>query len=107
MGRMTQAQLSLRFENDGSISARFAEFHAQHPEVYAHLRSLALDLRSRGWRHYGIRSLWERTRWHFQVEREMGEDFVLNDHFPAHYSRKLMEEEPGLHGFFEVRKLRA
>ncbi len=69
MGGMTQATLPFA----GTIQDRFAEFHASHPEVYAHLRSLALDLRRRGWQHYGIRSLWELTRWHFQIERGMGE----------------------------------
>ncbi len=100
---MTQATLPFA----GTIQDRFAEFHAQHPEVYAHLRSLALDLRRRGWRHYGIRSLWELTRWHFQIEREMGEDFKMNDHFHSRYARLLMDSEPELAGFFELRELKS
>ena len=91
----------------GTIQDRFEAYDAAHPEVYAHLLHLALDLRRRGWKHYGIRSLWERTRWHFQVEREMGEDFKMNDHFHSRYARMLMDRNPELADFFELRELKA
>lgn len=81
---------------------RFEKFHAEHPEVYAKLVQLARDARSSGLRHYGMRALWERMRWHFQVENR-DEDFKLNDHYPPYYSRLIMQREKDLEGFFETR----
>lgn len=100
---MTQLAL---FRESASIRERFERFHAEHPEVYAKLAELALEARRKGFAHYGIRSLWERMRWHFQIERG-DEDFKLNDHYPAHYARLLMQEYPELQGFFETREIRA
>jgi hypothetical protein len=90
-----------------TIQERFEEFHETHPEVYAYLLALCLELRGKGFKRYGIRSLWERVRWHFQVEKELGADFKLNDHFHSRYARKIVQNHPELHGFFELRELRA
>jgi hypothetical protein len=90
-----------------TIQERFNEYDHCHPEVYKYLVSLCFELKSKRFRRYGIRSLWERVRWHFQVEKEMGEDFKLNDHFHSRYVRKIIAEYPEFDGFFELRKLRA
>jgi hypothetical protein len=90
-----------------TIQERFEEFHETHPEVYAYLLALCLELRRKGFKRYGIRSLWERVRWHFQVEKELGADFKLNDHFHSRYARKIVQNHPELDGFFELRELRA
>ncbi len=99
---MTQRDL---FE--ATIQERFEAFHASHPEVAAYLVALAFEVRRRGFRHYGMRALYERTRWHFQIEREMGDEFKLNDHYHSRYARLLMKEHPDLDGFFELRQLKA
>jgi len=90
-----------------TIQERFEEFHNAHPEVYAYLLTLCLELRGKGFRRYGIRSLWERVRWHFQVEKDLGADFKLNDHFHSRYARRIVQNHPELNGFFELRELRA
>ena len=98
-------QMSLFFKQ--TIQERFEEFHKAHPEVYAYLLALCIELRGKGFKRYGIRSLWERVRWHFQVEKELGADFKLNDHFHSRYARKIVQNHPELDGFFELRELRA
>ena len=45
--------------------------------------------------------------WHFQVEKDLGADFKLNDHFHSRYARTIMKQYPELEGFFELRELRA
>jgi hypothetical protein len=90
-----------------SIQERFEEFHREHPEVLYYLADLALDLALKGFKHYGMRPLYERARWHFQIERGMGSDFKLNDNFISRYARKIMEDYPELAGFFETRVLKA
>lgn len=90
-----------------SIQERFEAFHQAHPEVYEYLVRLCYNLQDRGFQRYGIRSMWERARWHFHVERQMGDEFKLNDHFPSRYARLIVAEHPDLAGFFELRELRA
>jgi hypothetical protein len=89
-----------------TIQERFERFHQRHPEVFAYLVALCYELRRRGFQHYGIRPLWERARWHFQVEKEQGADFKLNDNYCSRYARFLMKQFPDLNGFFELRELK-
>lgn len=83
---------------------RFATFHEAHPEVYAEIVRRARLAQSRNIR-CGMRTIWEAMRWTFCVERT--EQYKLNDHFPPHYARLVMERESDLAGFFETRGLRA
>lgn len=92
---------------DKSIQTAFEDFDAAHPEVRQYLVGLALELHRRGFRHYGIGALWERMRWHFEIERDMDEEFRLNNNYRSRYARKIMTEHPELEEFFEVRMLRA
>ena len=91
-----------------TIQERFSEYDAAHPEVYGYLIALAREVRSKGFAHYGIGALWEVMRYYFQIEKEQGSDFKLNDHFRSRYARKLMAEFPDEFGdFFEIRELRS
>jgi hypothetical protein len=92
---------------DQSIQTRFEAFHANHPEVYRAIVKLAFDLKTRGFRRYGLKSLFERVRWHFQIDLDLGEEWKLNNNYTSRYARKLMAEFPELEGFFEVRELKA
>ena len=78
------------------------KFHQDHVEVYHKLVDLCRECTQRGLKRYGIRALWERMRWHFQVEKG-DEEFKLNDHFPPYYARFIMERHPEFRGFFETR----
>jgi hypothetical protein len=63
--------------------------------------------RRAGRERYGIKSIYERLRWHMNVETTGSEEFKLNDHYTSRYARLLMENEPDLKGFFETRTLRS
>ncbi len=90
-----------------TVQQRFAEFHESHPEVYEYILTLVSEVRTQGLGHYGIRPIWERLRWHFQIERGLGDSFKLNDNYPSRYVRMLIEDCPELRGFFELRRLKA
>lgn len=87
-----------------SIDEQFAEFHANNPNVYRAIRTLALDMKQRGRDHYGIKSLFEIVRW--SHVRTTGDSFKLNNNYTSRYARLLMEREPELAGFFETRELK-
>lgn len=82
---------------------RFEEFCEAHPEVFSRLRSMALALKARGFKRYGLRALWEAMRYDASVQT--GEDpYKLNNNLAPLMARKLMAEEPSLAGFFETRQ---
>ena len=85
-----------------TIEGKFYQFHAQNPHVYERLRQLALDLKNRGRKKYGIAGLFEVLRWEHAMSTT-DEDFKLNNNYRAYYARLLMENEPELDGFFATR----
>jgi len=75
--------------------------------VYRECRDRALALRRRGWRHFSIRPIWEAIRYDWAIRVGPEDGFKLNDHYHSRMARLLMDTEPELEGFFEVRRLRA
>ena len=89
-----------------SIWRRWWRWHCEHPEVMDYLVKLVREVKRRGFKRYGMQSLFERLRWHFHIEKGI-EDFKLNNDFASRYARALMKHRPELEGFFEVRALKA
>jgi len=86
-----------------SIGDAFRVFHAENPHVYAELRAGALRLHHAGWKHFGIARLYEGLRYQRALETT-AKDWKLDNNFRALYARLLMEQEPELEGFFELRQ---
>lgn len=92
---------------NGCRYSRWRAFHDANPDVYRLFKKFAVDARRMQRRkRYGARMIWERLRWHVQVETT-GSDYKLNDHYPPYYARLLMLERPDDFGeFFELRDAR-
>lgn len=90
-----------------AIQVRFERYHAANPVVYAKLVEVARGLKALGVEHYGIAPLFERVRWHFDIEtRDVNkEGFKISDNFKSRYSRLIMDQESDLAGFFTTKKL--
>ena len=89
-------------------SARKARFDAHchdHPDVYLMLVIFARKARQAGHNRYSVNTIWERLRWHSDVEARCG-GYKLNNNFRALYARKVMAEHADLAGFFELRPCR-
>lgn len=84
-----------------------AKFDPEHPEVYALVVRFALEALERGRRRIGIAAVWERIRWHFDVERDPGGAYKLNNSFRAYYARRFQTDHPQHADLFEVRRLRS
>lgn len=91
-----------------TIKEAFEEFHELNPHIYRNLRYLALQAVRAGRKKLGMRLLWERLRWEYFITTisDDEDDYKLNNDFPPHYSRMLMEKEPELAGVFEIRELK-
>lgn len=88
----------------GDLADQFQQFHQANPHVFTALRALALQLKRRGLRKYGMKGLFEVLRWqHAMYTDDPASDFKLNNNYTSFYARLLMEREPELDGFFEVR----
>lgn len=80
---------------------RFKQFHQQNPHVFRLFRQFAEEALNAGQK-VGARAIWERMRWHTQVETNAS-DYRLNDHYAPYFSRWLMLTDLRFAGFFERR----
>jgi len=100
---MKTSQLSLALMLDGSMTARFEQFHAENPHVYETLTRLAREwITKTGHRKLGIATLFERARWEIALATN-DPDFRLNNNWRAFYARLIMRQEPDLAGLFHLR----
>jgi hypothetical protein len=92
-----------------SHKEEFDTFHAANPTIYSLLVEFARKVKAAGVHRYGIKSLFEQIRWHCQFESYQWEPgaFKLNNNLAPYYSRLILEQEPDLHGMFQLRILKA
>ena len=90
------------------MTVDFERFHAENPHVYKRLKRLAFLLKVRGVERYGMKALWEVLRYEEAIATSVGVcSYRLNNNYTALYARLLMDQEPDLEGFFELRERRA
>ena len=90
-----------------SITEGFEAFHKANPQVYRMLRDMALSEVRNGYRRGSMKMLYETLRFHSRADITSRDEYRLNNNYTALYSRMLMESDPRLEGFFELRKRRA
>jgi len=93
-------------EKGGTLVERFARFHRANPHVYRELLRLSRMMLARG-RKVGIATLYEVLRWNYVLHTDDESGFKLNQDYRSMYARLIMESDPELKDFFEIRKLRA
>ena len=92
-----------RHRHETRLERDFRKFHAENPHVYVLLVTYAHQVRAAGFQHYGMKSLFERVRWHLDFETADQDGFKLNNNYTAYYARLIDEREPLLRGFFRMR----
>tara|TARA_R110002153_G_scaffold186178_1_gene339327 strand:+ start:1299 stop:1592 length:294 start_codon:yes stop_codon:yes gene_type:complete len=87
------------------LEEKFKDYHKQNPEVYKLFKQFAQQAKFSGKTHYSANSIFERIRWHVEVET-LGDRFELNNNYRPYYARKLMIDYPETFaGFFAVMAL--
>lgn len=94
-------------DHSRSIQDRFEEFHLNNPRIYALIVRFSREALLAGRQHYGMKAIFERIRWHIFVETRSEDDFKLCNDFTSRYARLVMEQEPDLVDFFELRGLKS
>jgi hypothetical protein len=88
-----------------TIQERFLEYHQKNPHVYTSLVGYARRAKQQGFDKYAIDTLYEVLRWYTQIETS-GTDYKLCNDFRSRYARLIMQQEPDLANFFDLRELR-
>ncbi len=89
-----------------TIQERFQHFHKLNPWVYDELVAIAYRAKDKGYKRHSVDALFQILRWE-RWRPTIGEKWKLNDHYRSRYARMIMENEPNLLGFFEIRELRS
>ena len=89
-----------------TLEKKFWEYHRSNPHVFELFKKYAQEIRDSGFRHYGSKSIFERVRWHLDVETLDPEGFKMNNNYSSRYARLLMFEDPTFEGFFRNRTLK-
>ena len=96
--------MQLELHEHSVLEKQFLTFHRENLQVYDKLVELAFILKNRGHRKIGIAMLFEQLRWLYAMETTDMGGFKLNNNYRAFYARMLMERNPALNGFFEIRE---
>lgn len=83
----------------------FWRFHWANPVVYQVFSRFALEAALRGRRKFGVAAIWERMRWELNLATD-GDEYKLNNNYPAFYARLWMADNPQHQGLFSLREQR-
>ena len=87
------------------IERKFEVYHLENPHVYDLFIKFATQAKESGRKQYSSKSIFERLRWHVDIET-VGEMFKLNNNYTAYYARKIMQDRPEFSNFFRIRELK-
>jgi hypothetical protein len=87
---------------------KWLSFHRENPHVYGEIVALAREAIRSGYSRWGMQGIFEIRRWENRYKNPVDVDgYKMNDHYRSFYSRCVMENEPDLVEFFEIRESRS
>jgi hypothetical protein len=90
-----------------TIQEKFEIFHKNNPHVYKLILKYTKEAYEAGYNHYSINGIFERIRWHVDIEIKSDEKFKLSNNFRSRYVRLFESRNPNMIGFFATRELKA
>lgn len=87
------------------IDIKFVEFHKKNPKVLKLLVKFAREVKNVGYTTYSINALFERIRWHVDIETKDKSGFKLSNNYRSRYARLLEMKYPEFEAFFRKKKL--
>jgi hypothetical protein len=88
-----------------ALKQRWWEYHRENPKVYELFEKFTLDVIGRGHKNYSANAVFERIRWHTDVEVEEEGEFKLSNNHRAYYARYFHWKHPEFDGFFRTKKV--
>ena len=87
-----------------TLQEKFELYHRENPHILPLLVRFVNEAKASGRKHYSINAIFERIRWHLDIETT-GDVFKLNNNYRSRYVRLLEKEHPEYDGFFFKRAL--
>lgn len=102
----------LTFEDDlpesrsraDQILAAFTAFHRANPLVWSLFKKFTFAIIDAGYSNYSVNAIFERIRWHINIDIRTDEPVKLNNNYRAYYSRLFAVGFPEHDGFFRTRR---
>lgn len=91
-----------RIDLGATLAQRFEAFHQLNPQVFAAIERQALRLAAQGERRIGVKGIAEDLRRGRLATT--GDDWRINNSWPAFYARLLIAKHPQLAGVIEMRR---
>ena len=88
-----------------SLKRKMWEFHKQNPHVMELVEKFTFEAIRRGRSHYSINSIFERIRWHEDIETDHDGEFKLSNNHRAYYARYFHAKYPQHDGFFRTKSI--
>ena len=89
------------------LQEKFEKFDSDNPHVWALFVKYTMDAIHTGRKSYSAYVIFERIRWHTEIETNSQEPFKLNNNHRPYYARKFAKQFPEYGNFFRTRKLKA
>lgn len=87
------------------IKHKWWDFHKRNPHIYDLFCRFTWDVINAGHTHYSAKGVFERIRWHTDVETH-GETFKLSNNYTPYYARLFMHHNKQHEGFFRTKELK-
>lgn len=103
---LLRLQVEAEYGGPSKLFEAFLMFHRANPHVLPLLSRFAHDALRAGHAHYGIGAIWERVRWHLNIDTRDTTGLKLNNNHRAYYARLLAIVHPTTLGsVFTTRQL--
>ena len=88
------------------LEEKFNEFDAKNPHVWDLFVKFADEAKNSGRNVYSVNAIFERIRWHTDIETVTDVPFKLSNNHRAYYARKYMNSDPSRDGFFRTKQVK-
>ncbi len=86
-----------------NLERKFNQFDAENGHVWLLFLQFADQVRLTGRLVYSVNAIFERMRWHTDIETRSDTEFKLSNNHRAYYARKYMNSHPNRAGFFRTK----
>ena len=73
------------------LQDKFQQFHDNNPKVWELFKMFSFDVIRSGRKHYSVNAIFERIRWHTDIETKSKDSFKLSNNHRAYHARSLMK----------------
>jgi hypothetical protein len=88
-----------------SLKEKWWEFHKQNPHVYELFEQFTFQAINAGFENYSANAVFERIRWHTDIETKSNGGFKLSNNHRAYYARYFHHLNPEYDGFFRTKAI--